>query len=148
MKLDVKISYWELACMKHRGVPINDLLLSAIKLKENGISVKMKDLELHRKSGGRIANVVNILLNAKKKKIELTYHQAAIMDMDELNKQKKTAENNKLNSVQTKETTSENTQATDEQPKESASDNSTTPNEQTTENCSETNSDEKTEKSQ
>ena len=94
MKLDVRISYWELAAMKYRKVPINDLLRSAIKLKEKGISVKIKDLELHLKSGGRIGNVVNLLLNAKKSKIDLTYHQAAIMDLDEIAKQKKISQNN------------------------------------------------------
>ena len=88
MKHDVKISYWELACMKRRGVPINDYLRTAIKLKEKDIDVKIKDLELHAKSGGRIANVVDLLLKAKRNKIELTYHQAAIMDLDEIKHKK------------------------------------------------------------
>ena len=88
MKHDVKISYWELAMMKRRGVPINDYLRTAIKLKEKDIDVKIKDLELHAKSGGRIANVVDLLLKAKKNKIELTYHQAAIMDLDEIKHKK------------------------------------------------------------
>jgi hypothetical protein len=88
MKHDVKISYWELACMKKRGVPINDYLRTAIKLKEKDIDVKIKDLELHAKSGGRISNVVDLLLKAKRNKIELTYHQAAIMDLDEIKHKK------------------------------------------------------------
>ena len=67
MKHDVKISYWELAMMKRRGVPINDYLRVAIKLKEKDIDVKIKDLELHAKSGGRIGNVVDLLLKAKRK---------------------------------------------------------------------------------
>ncbi len=100
MKLDVRFSYFELAMMKHRGVPVNDLLMNAIKLKEKGIDVKMKDLELHLKSGGRLHNVVNILLNAKKSKIDLTYHQAAMMDLDEITKQKKASEKAKMNEKQ------------------------------------------------
>ena len=88
MKHDVKISYWELAMMKRRGVPINDYLKTAIKLKEKDIDVKIKDLELHAKSGGRIANVVDLLLKAKRNKIELTYHQAAIMDLDDIKHKK------------------------------------------------------------
>ena len=100
MKLDVRISYFELAMMKYRGVPVNDLLTNAIKLKEKGIDVKMKDLELHLKSGGRLPNVVNILLNAKKSKIDLTYHQAAMMDLAEITKQKKASEKAKTNEQQ------------------------------------------------
>lgn len=96
MKHDVKISYWELAMMKWRGVPINDYLRTAIKLKEKDIDVKIKDLELHAKSGGRIANVVDLLLKAKRNKIELTYHQAAIMDLDEI-KHKKPEDKNEAN---------------------------------------------------
>ena len=96
MKHDVKISYWELAMMKRRGVPINDYLRVAIKLKEKDIDVKIKDLELHAKSGGRIANVVDLLLKAKRNKIELTYHQAAIMDLDEI-KHKKPENKNEAN---------------------------------------------------
>ncbi len=96
MKHDVKISYWELAMMKRRGVPINDYLRTAIKLKEKDIDVKIKDLELHAKSGGRIANVVDLLLKAKRNKIELTYHQAAIMDLDEI-KHKKPENKNEAN---------------------------------------------------
>jgi uncharacterized protein YqfA (UPF0365 family) len=96
MKHDVKISYWELAMMKRRGVPINDYLRTAIKLKEKDIDVKIKDLELHAKSGGRIANVVDLLLKAKRNKIELTYHQAAIMDLDEI-KHKKPEDKNEAN---------------------------------------------------
>lgn len=120
MKHDVRISYWELAMMKHRGVPINDLLKNAIRLKENGIDVKIKDLELHMKSGGRIANVVSILLNAKKSKIDMTYHQAAIMDMDEINKKKKAEEaaiKNNPNNNQTEETNNQ-TEVSTELPEE------------------------------
>lgn len=94
LKRDVKISYIELASMKARKLPINDFLVNAIKLKEKGIDVKIKDFELHMKSGGRIGNVVNILLNAKKSKIDLTYHQAAIMDLDDIAKHKKASNNN------------------------------------------------------
>ena len=93
LKHDVKISYIELASMKARKLPINDFLVNAIKLKEKGIDVKIKDFELHMKSGGRIGNVVNILLNAKKSKIDLTYHQAAIMDLDDIAKHKKASNN-------------------------------------------------------
>ncbi len=107
LKLDVKINYWELAVMKFRKVPINDLLRSAIKLKEKDISVKIKDLELHQKSGGRVGNVVNLLLKAKKSKIDLTYHQAAIMDLDEIAKQKKNTQNNLAKTKATDETKTE-----------------------------------------
>ena len=93
MKLDVRISYWELAGMKRRGIIINDLLRSAIRLKEKGIDVKLKDFELHMKSGGNIANVVTLLLNAKSKKISLSYHEAAIMDLEEIAKKRKAEAN-------------------------------------------------------
>ena len=138
MKHDVKISYWELALMKKRGVPINDYLRTAIKLKEKDIDVKIKDLELHAKSGGRIANVVDLLLKAKRNKIELTYHQAAIMDLDEI-KHKKPEEKEKTSeesnspqndteqtdqTTQTKESTetenSANADATTEKPSENS----------------------------
>ena len=89
LKHDVRVNYWELAVMKKNGVPINDFLKFAIKLKEKDIDVKMKDLELHRKSGGRVSNVVDILLKAKRNKVDLTYHQASIMDLDDIAKHKK-----------------------------------------------------------
>ncbi len=109
MKHDVKISYWELAMMKRRGVPINDYLRVAIKLKEKDIDVKIKDLELHAKSGGRIANVVDLLLKAKRNKIELTYHQAAIMDLDEI-KHKKPDNKDKTNEKTSTEGEEQNSQ--------------------------------------
>ena len=109
MKHDVKISYWELAMMKRRGVPINDYLRTAIKLKEKDIDVKIKDLELHAKSGGRIANVVDLLLKAKRNKIELTYHQAAIMDLDEI-KHKKPDNKDKTNEKTSTEGEEQNSQ--------------------------------------
>ena len=119
MKHDVRISYWELAMMKHRGAPINDFLVNAIKLKEKGIDVKIKDFELHMKSGGRVSNVVNILLNAKKAKIDMTYHEAAIKDLDEVNRKKKIEEAAK-NNVATKQTEAANSQAEEatDQPQE------------------------------
>ena len=119
MKHDVRISYWELALMKKRGVPINDYLRTAIKLKEKGIDVKIKDLEPHAKSGGRIANVVELLLKAKRNKIELTYHQAAIMDLEEVAKHRKSSDNN-----QTENTSEENSDTiqnqTDSEPQQEA----------------------------
>lgn len=86
LKLDVKLNYFELAGMKRKKVDINKLLKFAIKLKEQGnYDVRLKDLMQHEQSGGDIANVTNLLLTARKKKTELTYSQAAIMDMDEIN---------------------------------------------------------------
>lgn len=86
LKLDVKLNYFELAGMKRKKVDINKLLKFAIKLKEQGnYDVRIKDLMQHEQSGGDIANVTNLLLTARKKKTELTYSQAAIMDMDEIN---------------------------------------------------------------
>ena len=120
MKHDVRISYWELALMKARGVPINDFLVNAIKLKEKGIDVKIKDFELHMKSGGRVPNVVNILLNAKKAKIDMTYHEAAIKDLDEVNRKKKIEEaaKNTTNNI----SNNEPTEQTSEQPIEESDD--------------------------
>ncbi len=90
LKLDVKLNYFELAGMKRKKVDINKLLKFAIKLKEQGdYDVKIKDLMQHEQSGGDIANVTNLLLTARKKKTELTYSQAAIMDMEEINQKKK-----------------------------------------------------------
>lgn len=90
LKLDVKLNYFELAGMKRKKVDINKLLKFAIKLKEQGnYDVRIKDLMQHEQSGGDIANVTNLLLTARKKKTELTYSQAAIMDMEEINKKKK-----------------------------------------------------------
>lgn len=122
MKHDVKISYLELALMKSRGVPINDYLRAAIKLKEKDIDVKIRDLELHAKSGGKIANVVDLLLKAKKNKIELTYHQAALMDLSEI-KHKKPESKDK-----TSDKASLEVEATDSQQPESEQ---TNPNETT-----------------
>ena len=116
LKHDVKISYIELASMKARKLPINDFLVNAIKLKEKGIDVKIKDFELHMKSGGRIGNVVNILLNAKKSKIDLTYHQAAIMDLDDIAKHKKASNNNvKSNNDNSSSDTTETAEKDDSQ---------------------------------
>ena len=122
MKHDVKINYLELALMKGRGVPINDYLRAAIKLKEKDIDVKIRDLELHAKSGGKIANVVDLLLKAKKNKIELTYHQAALMDLSEI-KHKKPESKDK-----TSDKASLESEATDSQQPESEQ---TNPNEAT-----------------
>ncbi len=126
MKHDVRISYWELALMKKRGVPINDYLRTAIRLKEKDIDVKIKDLELHAKSGGRIANVVDLLLKAKRNKIELTYHQAAIMDLDDIKHKK--AEDKTVEETESKQSNPEQSQS-----EESASTDSDKPADNNTE---------------
>ena len=135
MKHDVKISYWELAMMKKRGVPINDYLRTAIKLKEKDIDVKIRDLELHAKSGGRIANVVDLLLKAKRNKIELTYHQAAIMDLDEIKHKKPEEKDKKQEEPVSPKTDSEQTAQTNESPKAEDSANSDSTPENTSENA-------------
>ena len=65
----------------------------ALKLKEQGgYDVKIKDMMQHECSGGDLSNVVSLLLSAKKKKTELTYSQAAIIDLEEVNKRKQKAQ--------------------------------------------------------
>lgn len=93
MKHDVKISFVELAKMKKDKVNIDKLLKIALKLKEQGgYDVKIKDMMQHECSGGDLSNVVSLLLSAKKKKTELTYSQAAIIDLEEVNKRKQKAQ--------------------------------------------------------
>lgn len=90
LRLDVKISYIELAKLKRQNVNIDELLRYAIKLKEQGgYDVRIKDLKSHKDSGGDLTNVTSILINARKKKIDISYTQAAMMDLEEINKKKK-----------------------------------------------------------
>ena len=135
MKHDVKISYWELAMMKKRGVPINDYLRTAIKLKEKDIDVKIKDLELHAKSGGRIANVVDLLLKAKRNKIELTYHQAAIMDLDEIKHKKPEEKEKSTEESDSTQNDSEQSVQTNESPENEDSANADSTPDKTSDNA-------------
>lgn len=116
MKHDVKISYFELAKMKKDKVNIEKLLKYAIRLKEQGdYDVKIREMMLHELSGGDLSNVVKLLLTAKKKNTDLAFYQAAIIDLEEINKKKKlisqasraASSTTTAQGTETKETTSE-----------------------------------------
>lgn len=78
----VKVKIWsDLVGMKLRRVPGSQLVLTYISAMKAGLDLSTGMLEAHYLAGGSIQNVVRALIAADKANIELTFQQAAAIDL-------------------------------------------------------------------
>jgi hypothetical protein len=79
-RADVK--YIELIGMWLRKVDVRTIVLSKITAAQIGIMLTTRDLESHFLAGGNVANVVRAMILAKRKKIDLSWEEAATIDLE------------------------------------------------------------------
>ncbi|MBN2685303.1 MAG: flotillin-like protein FloA [Pontiellaceae bacterium] len=78
----VKVRIWgDLVGMKLRRVPPTQVILTYISAAKAGLSVDIDMLESHFLAGGSMQNVVRALIAADKANIELSFQQAAAIDL-------------------------------------------------------------------
>ncbi len=78
----VRVKIWgDLVGMKLRRVPGNQVVLTYISAAKAGVNVSTNMLEAHYLAGGSMQNVVRALIAADKANIELSFQQAAAIDL-------------------------------------------------------------------
>ncbi len=77
----IRISLIELIFMRFRKVPPGLIINALITLVKEEIYVDKNLLEAHYLSGGNVLHVVNILIEAKASGIDLSFKEAAILDL-------------------------------------------------------------------
>jgi uncharacterized protein YqfA (UPF0365 family) len=78
----VKVRIWsDLVGMKLRRVPGSQVVLTYISAGKAGLSISTSMLEAHYLAGGSMQNVVRALIAADKANIELSFQQAAAIDL-------------------------------------------------------------------
>ena len=75
------ISIFELVGMSLRKVNANVIVNSRIRIVQSGLSIDRAPLEAHYLAGGNVPNIVSALIAADRAGIELSFSQAAAIDL-------------------------------------------------------------------
>lgn len=78
---DVNISLFNLVGMRIRRVSPQMIVLPLIKGTKAGLSLNVNQLEAHYLAGGNVDNVVDALIAAHRAQIDLSFEQAAAIDL-------------------------------------------------------------------
>ncbi len=77
----VKVDLMELVFMRIRKVPPGLIINNLIRLSKLGIGVSTSELETHYLAGGNLENVTNGMIKAKNQDQELSFKEAAVLDL-------------------------------------------------------------------
>ena len=77
----VRVGLFELVAMRIRKVPPGVIVNSLITAVKAGIPLTTTDLETHYLAGGNVPTVIRALISADKANIELSFKQAAAIDL-------------------------------------------------------------------
>src|SRR4028118_736453 len=77
----VKVGLFELVFMRIRKVPPSLIVQSLITSTKAGLSITTADLETHYLAGGHVPSVIKALISADKANINLSFKQAAAIDL-------------------------------------------------------------------
>ena len=77
----VQISLFNLVGMRIRRVEPRMIVLPLIKGTKAGLGINVNQLEAHYLAGGNVDNVVDALIAAHRAQIDLTFEQAAAIDL-------------------------------------------------------------------
>ncbi len=77
----VKISLLTLVLMRVRKVPPRIIVNSLITATKAGLNITPNDLETHYLAGGHVPSVIKALISADKANIDLSFKQAAAIDL-------------------------------------------------------------------
>ncbi|MBD0260089.1 MAG: flotillin-like FloA family protein, partial [Cytophagales bacterium] len=77
----VRVSLFELIFMRIRKVPPSLIVQSMITSTKAGLNLTTADLETHYLAGGHVPSVIKALISADKANINLSFKQAAAIDL-------------------------------------------------------------------
>jgi len=78
---NVRVSLIQLVTMRIRKVPPSLIVQSLITSTKAGLNLTADDLETHYLAGGRVTSVIKALISADKANIQLSFKQAAAIDL-------------------------------------------------------------------
>jgi len=73
----------ELIALKLRAIPVRKIVDTRITLVKSGFNVSVDDLSTQYLAGGDVIMVMQGLLKAKEKNIDLSFHQACALDLQD-----------------------------------------------------------------
>ncbi len=83
------VTFIELIALALRRIPVRKMVDTRITLIKSGFNVSVDDLSTHYLAGGNINMVMQGLLKAKEKNIDLSFDQACAFDLQDKGAQKK-----------------------------------------------------------
>ena len=78
-----RITFLELISLSLRKVPVRKIVDTRITLIKSGFNVSVDDLSTHHLAGGDVHMVMQGLLKAAKKNIDLSFDQACALDLQD-----------------------------------------------------------------
>ena len=78
-----KVTFMELIALKLRQIPVRRIVDTRILLFKSGFNVSVDDLSTHHLAGGDVHMVMQGLLKAKGKNIDLSFDQACALDLQD-----------------------------------------------------------------
>ena len=84
-----RVTFMELIALKLRAIPVRTMVDTRIILVKSGFNVSVDDLSTHHLAGGDVHMVMQGLLKAKGKNIDLNFDQACALDLQDKGIQKK-----------------------------------------------------------
>jgi uncharacterized protein YqfA (UPF0365 family) len=82
-----RVTFMELIALKLRQIPVRRIVDTRILLFKSGFNVSVDDLSTHHLAGGDVHMVMQGLLKAAKKKIDLSFDQACALDLQDKEKE-------------------------------------------------------------
>ena len=79
----VPVKFIELIALELRKIPLDVIIDARIKAANNGINISIDDLSAHYLAGGDVHMVMQGLLKAKEKNIDLSFDQACALDLQD-----------------------------------------------------------------
>ncbi len=82
-----KVKFMELIALQLRQIPVRRIVDTRILLFKSGFNVSVDDLSTHHLAGGDVHMVMQGLLKAKEKNIDLSFDQAYALDLQDKEKE-------------------------------------------------------------
>ena len=78
-----RVTFMELISLQVRRIPVRTMVDTRITLIKSGFNVSVDDLSTHHLAGGDVHMVMQGLLKAKGKNIDLSFDQACALDLQD-----------------------------------------------------------------
>lgn len=85
----IPVKFIELIALELRKIPLDVIIDARIKAANNGINISIDDLSTHHLAGGDVHMVMQGLLKAKEKNIDLSFDHACALDLQDKGIKKK-----------------------------------------------------------
>ena len=84
-----RVTFLELIVLQVQNIPVRKIVDLRITLIKSGFNVSVDDLSTHYLAGGNVNMVMQGLLKAKEKNIDLSFDHACALDLQDKGNQKK-----------------------------------------------------------